>query len=134
MWLRASLSADEPLARVLTSSGHFSRKNNRVKEPAFLPNAKLKTSVYRTQGMSDPEMWALADECVAGPTGKTCYGVGVVTVRDVSDNELSVDPDDEPPRHANIVGWPAADTADDKAKRKALALRLANAATLRLRS
>ena len=43
----AGILPDDPLARFIYSSSHFSRENNRVRHNAFLPAADGKASVYR---------------------------------------------------------------------------------------
>ena len=49
-----------------------------------------------------------------------------VTVQEVG---LKIDADNDPPRHANIVGWPK-----EKSARKLMALESSERATLKLRS
>ena len=65
---------------------------------------------------------------MAAPLGRPLYGRGDLSVSSVLATGLTVDPDDNPPRHAGIVGWP-----ETKDARISLAQRLAASALLRLR-
>jgi len=118
----------DPLARYLTSRGHFSARENRVKSTAFLPPPDLKLSVFQIAGLSENEIWNIGEECVSKPQGRTLYGRADLFVSIVQNFNLNVEPDNVPPRHANIVGWP-----QNKDHRKLLALELAARATLNLR-
>jgi hypothetical protein len=61
------------------------------------------------------------------PQGKTLYGRGDVLASVVGNSNLTIIPDDDPPRHANIVDWP-----EDKSAQKLLAIELAKQTTLRV--
>jgi hypothetical protein len=99
-----------------------------VKPGAFLPARDGATSVYRTRGLTEEEIWILGEAKVTGPTRKTLYGRGDLPVSAVHATGLRVDPDDSPPRHAAIVGWP-----EEKDARLSLAQQLAAKASLKLR-
>jgi hypothetical protein len=86
------------------------------------------TSTFRTHGLTPEETWALGESQVAAPRGRRLYGRGDLSVSSVVATGLTVDPDNDPPRHAGIVGWP-----DGKDARLSLAQRLAASAALRLR-
>ena len=47
----------------------------------------------------------------------------------VRETGLTIDPDNDPPRHANILGWP-----EEKSEQKLIALELSESAKLKLRS
>ena len=74
----------------------------------------------RAQG----EVWEIGESVVI-VSGKTLYGRAAIRVEDVEKAGLSVMPDDNPPRHANIIGWP-----DEKSERKLFAERLVGSAQL----
>jgi len=57
------------------------------------------------------------------------YGFANIIASAVCEMDLDVDPDNNPPRHADIVGWP-----QEKSERMLIAQELAAKATLRLRS
>jgi hypothetical protein len=123
------VTPDEHLARCLTQSNHYHRVEWRVTERAFLPARDGTTSVFRVDGLTDPQIWQLADKHVAGaPGGRRVEGTGTLVAHAVTDVGLRVEPDDDPPRHAAIVGWP-----DEKSDRKSRAQRLAEAARLSVR-
>ncbi len=50
---------NETIARFLLSKNHFARTKNIVKYRAFLPNRDGETSVYRTTGIVDAEIWQM---------------------------------------------------------------------------
>lgn len=122
-------SPQEPLARFLFNRKHYAREKGRVKPRAFQPAAKdNKTSVFRTIDLAEEEVWRLADEHAAGDRGKA-EARAVLLVRQVTDAGLRVEPDDIPPRHANLAGWPTA-----KDEWKSIAQELAAEATLIVRA
>ena len=100
-----------------------------MKPRAFQPARKdYKTSVFRTIDLAEQEIWRLADEHAAGDQGK-CEARAVLLVHQVIDAGLRVEPDDVPPRHANLAGWPTA-----KDEWKSVAQELAAEASLRVRA
>lgn len=123
--------SDEPLARYLLESNRFRKPNQarpdgEVTERAFLPPPDLKTSVFRIDGLALTDVKTLGVS-VAAESGKPCHGHAQIQPAQVSMHGLAVEPDDDPPRHANIVGW-----SEDKDKRKIVAQLLAAAALLYL--
>ena len=118
---------NDPLARFIYSSSHFSRENKRVKHNAFMPASDGKTSVYRTKELSQPEMWVIGQD-VAQARKQTLYARGDIVAADVSKLGLRILPSEPPPYHANIEGWP-----DDKSAQKLKAIDLADAAKLVIR-
>ena len=120
--MNAPLFSSDPLTRFLTQSDHYSREQNRVKERAFLPPADLKLSIFQIKQLDEIEIWKLCQR-------STFHGRGDFVVSAVLKVDLKVDPDDDPPRHANIIGWPY-----EKSAQKLLAIELAAEATLTLRS
>lgn len=123
------LDKGEPLTRFLLSRSLFSRAKGRVKHNAFMPPADLRLSVFRTYDLDEPDIWDLGQRCVATvQPEKGLHGRADVLVSVVLENELQVDPDDVPPRHASITGWP-----ESKDAQKMLALELAERASLRAR-
>jgi hypothetical protein len=108
----------DTLTRFLTQSGHFSRENKRVKERAFLPDSRDELSVFEIIGLDENEIWSLF-------TSLPLYGRADFLYSIVLNNGLRVEPDNMPPRHANIVGWPL-----EKSEKKSLAQSLAAEAAL----
>lgn len=120
---------EEPLARFLLSSSEFSSTKGLVKPQAFLPRPQdLTTSVFRVQNLPAERIWPIGIS-IAETRRKTLYGRADILADAVMSVGLRLDPDDNPPRHANIVGWP-----NEKDHRLSLAQQLAAAAVLVRRS
>ena len=116
------VSAEEPLARFLTSSGHFN--SQQVKPAAFMPNpANMQTSVFRND---DAERLR---ECASkAMPDRRVHGVAIVSTKIVRETSLDVQAQEPPARHANIVGW-ASDPVLAKSENKMYAIALAQNAT-----
>ncbi|MFI4914994.1 MAG: hypothetical protein ACIAS6_00630 [Phycisphaerales bacterium JB060] len=116
---------DEDLARFLYAS-KLVRADGGVRPAAFMPNPKNgETSVMRHGPTPREALWALAPS----RDTQTLHGAAMVRARVVRENDLRLDANDDPPRHANIVGWPmdGTDPQADKAECKRRALGLASA-------
>ena len=120
----------ESLARFLFSDKHFARTTGRVKRHAFSPRESMRLSVFQITGLHDDEIWRLGRETVAEPRGQSPRARADITATVVRAQSLDVvSAPDTHPRHAHIVGWP-----QEKEKILAIALELANKATLKLPS
>lgn len=120
---------EEPLARFLTSSGHFNSESPRP--TAFLPNPKNgETSVFRQPEEPVSALLETAVEHVA--MERSPHGAAILSAKDVRDAKLDVWAKEPPPRHADIVGWPLPndDPAIGKAQQKEIAIKLAKKARL----
>lgn len=119
----------EPLARFLTSSGHFNETG--VKASAFLPNPKDgKTSVFRHDAEPRDALEDIGQKEVA--QGRSLYGAAIIAAADVRAAQLEVIAAEPPARHADIEGWPwmQGDREFGKAESKERALILAQKAKL----
>ena len=119
----------EDLARFLTSSSQFNAQM--AKPVAFLPAPKgRETSVFRHGAQPRAALWAIGDEYVAGR--RNVHGAAIFKARDVRAAGLDVFPEEPPPPHAAIGGWPwlENDLELQKAKQKELAALVASKATL----
>ena len=126
---RNEVMSDEPLARFLFQRSHFSGMS-RVKYGAFLPSKQGQTSVHRVFDLTHGEICGIGKEGVLArmeDQTKILYGWAEVSVAHVEATGLEINPDDTPPRHANIIGWPA-----EKHEKKQIAIDLAAEATLNL--
>ena len=104
--------------------------NGRVKPRVFHPAPKdHKTSVFRIPGLSEKEIWQFGDVYVAAVVGRKILARAEVSVGQVNSIALRVEPDEPPPRHANVTGW-----ASEKDRWMSQAQELAALATLRLPS
>ena len=90
-----------------------------------MPISDGELSVFRIQGLLEDDVWETGKIYVSEPQGKTLYARGDVMASVVFNSNLTIVPDDKPPRHANIVDWPV-----DKDAQKLIALELANQAIL----
>jgi hypothetical protein len=97
----------EVTSRYLRQRSHYAPSDGRVKPRAFHPNPEdHKTSVFRVQGLSDSEIWDLGDEHVARPSGIEILALAKLSVEQITGVGLRVEPEEPPPRHANITDWP----------------------------
>ena len=83
-----------------------------------------KTSTCRTVRLDEVAIWQLGDQWIAEEGGRSVLARAVVTVATVRKLGLEVDPDNVPPRHASIIGWP-----NEKDAKMSLAQVLAAAAS-----
>lgn len=132
MKLPSEVSPSESLARYLTHKNHYSLLYNSVRPAAFQPPSNLRLSVFRIDGLTFEEVWGIGqvDVINAMPQPKkNLHGFADIKASAVCEKNLDVDPDDNPPRHADIVGWP-----QEKSECNLIAQELAASAILRLRS
>ncbi|MEW5816560.1 MAG: hypothetical protein AB1798_14350 [Spirochaetota bacterium] len=122
------VNPEEYLARYILHKSQFSAINQRVKYSAFLPAPNEETSVFRISNLSDSEIWRIGDREVAQKRGLPLLGRADISAFKVLSKNLKIIPDNTPPRHANIVGWP-----EEKSERMSIALELAENAQLHLR-
>lgn len=101
--LKLGVGPGEPLARFLTSSGQFAKTKGSIKRAGVMPK-NWQTSVFRIGGLRDDAVLAVGKREVG--ESRTVHGWGVFEARSVLSVGLHLQPDDVPPRHANIVGWP----------------------------
>lgn len=119
---------NEDVARFLTQSSHYS--SNGVKPSAFLPRRHdRQISVSRHGRHPEARLWNLG-EAAAG--NRTLHGAAIFAARAARVEELGVQADEPPARHALIVNWPVVehDPQLQKARRKEIAIQLARAAGL----
>jgi len=84
--------------------------------------------VFRVQGLTQRQIWTLGDVYVALPSGNELRARAELLVEQIAGVGLRVESAEPPPRHANIVDWPA-----EKHEWMSRAQELAAVATLRLR-
>lgn len=119
---------DEPIARFLTQSGHFSKQQQLVNSSVFLPgNRDRETSVSRHGAEPLDVLRTLG---LAAASGRKLYGAAIFKASDVRKAHLEIVSSEPPERHAVIRDWPWNDNdpEDQKAKQKERALELASAA------
>lgn len=117
----------EPIARFICSSSWYSKENSRVKSPAFMPHPDtLDLSVFRIQGLDNDEALEIGEAHVARPD-RTLHGFAKVLASTIYDQKLRLHPDNTPPRHADVTGWPIS-----KSEQKLIAQQIAANAHLNL--
>jgi hypothetical protein len=124
----------EPLARFIFSRSHFSPAKKIVKAPAFIPAPDdLQTSVFRIYELGERQIRDIGEDVGRTqnpPRSPRARGeIEVNAVLNVGVNvgvSLHVIPDEPPPRHAEITGWPR----DDKPQQLEIAKLLAAVARL----
>jgi len=121
------LKESEQLARYLFDRSQYKPSENRAKYSAFLPARDGNTSVFRIYDLSESEVWQIGDR-VAEKRDKNLLGRTSVIVVNVLKAGLKVNPDNIPPRHANIGNWPS-----ERHEQKLIALELAENAELHLK-
>ena len=126
--MEETVSPSEPTARFITQKSHFRPGDKTVRHNAYMPNRNGETSIYRTTGLTDPEIYEIGQEYVGDILGRSIKGHAEIVVSEIIKRKLAVKADPLPhPRHANIVNWPM-----DKAEQKIIAIELAGNALLHL--
>lgn len=117
----------ENLSHYLFAESHYDAMKKRVIYTAFMPRSDdLRVSVFRTSGLDEQYVWSIGED-VGQKSNRTLRARGDIIAVEVRKLDLDIDPDNNPPRHANIIGWP-----QDKPKRQLIAQGLASVATLKL--
>jgi hypothetical protein len=118
--------SEEPLSHFLVNRGDFSPNARRIKPRAFLPDKNGEISVCRILGLTDDYIWDWGTRhVISGMPDNTLYGRADFKASVAFENRLRVIPDEPPPRHAIVKGWPG-----EKDAQKDIAVDLAAKATL----
>lgn len=117
----------ENLARYILHKSHFSSQQKRVKYAVFMPAPTGETSVFRISNLSEDEIWEIGRRDVAQKREMPLLGRADISAFYVFNKNLKIIPDNIPPRHANIIGWP-----EEKSAQKLIAMELAENARLHL--
>jgi len=100
-----SVADNETLARYIYYR-RYTRQDGSVRPDAFMPAPDRSLSVSRHRGLSEPQLWDCGKQ--AGGDQRTLVGRADLVARSVRSIGLSVRPDEPPPNHALIEGWPVA--------------------------
>lgn len=118
----------EILSRYIFAESLYNALEQRIIYTAFMPRSDdLCISVFRTSGLNESDIWTIG-EGVGQQAKRTLHGRGDIAAIEVKKQKLNIDADNNPPRHANIVGWP-----QEKHKRQLIAQTLASSAILKLK-
>ena len=123
------ISGRETLSRYITSKRWYSRKKNIVKPQAFMPPPNHRLSVFRIDNLSETEIWKIGFNKVISKMNppRNLHGRADILALNILENNIQIEPDNIPPRHADIVGWP-----ELKEEQKSIAQELAAKASLML--
>jgi hypothetical protein len=113
------------LTRFLFHSNELRRSIGKPHFRAFLPGRSGRCSVFRTHELVDSDVWNLGETHVAPGRGTPVIARADLPDEVVLEVELTIEADEPPPRHHNLVGW-----SSDRAANQMRALSLANASTL----
>lgn len=114
-----AVQPNELVAYFIRVPKHIDRKTGGIRPQALMPRRveathRLETSVYRTSGLSEGEVWEICRVWYELIGGVTAIGRGEGRARSVTEANLDFDADGKPhPRHANIIRW-----EDDPSKSK----------------
>ena len=122
------IKPEENLARYIFHKNHFSTLQERVKYVVFMPATSGETSVFRISSLLENEIWEIGNREVAQVLGLSLLGRADISAFHILAQNLKLIPDNTPPRHANIVGWPS-----EKSAQKLIAMELAENAQLHLK-
>lgn len=115
------VSDDEDIARFLTSSKQFN--TTMVKPSAFAPK-NGKKSVFRNGAEPIEGLIEIARQHMS--PGQVVHGAAICKASDVRAALLDLMASEPPPKHADIVGWPAdPDPVLQKSAQMVLAARIA---------
>ena len=114
------ISPSERVSRYLRE-GEIRAVDGTMHYKALMPPLNtMKTSVFRTSGLGQAEIWDLAVRKVE-PTRGSVIGRGHLEASEVHAKSLQLIPDDDPESlHADIVGW-----SEDRDHRATIAKELA---------
>jgi hypothetical protein len=137
--LPQEVDARERITRYLTNPDWFNTKTSHITPQAFKPASPKppvrpirRTSIYRTEGCSEQDIWLIGDERV---TKQHAQQLSILARADISaqaitEEDLLIVPEPRPHyRHGNIEMWP-----EDEVQRQAKALSLARKAKLFVKS
>ena len=98
-------SAITTASRFTCDESHFNAAGAKWKlfEPSRGDNA---TSVFITDGLTPEDVWTIGDT-YAHRGDRLPVARGDVTPNDIKTVSLRLSVDDDPPRHALILGWPS---------------------------
>ena len=107
------MQPNELISSYVYQANHVVKKTNSIHHTRLMPrrrggkpNARLETSVCRSNNLSEAQIWEICREFFDSMAPKYAIGRGVGEAEAVQNVGLKFDPDGRPyPQHANIVGW-----------------------------
>lgn len=122
------------LARFVFTSRHIRPSDHTIKPDAFMPHPYAELSDTRHRDATEDELWDVG-RAISGFQKRALHGRGDVRATVFRERGLTVVPDPviddallpDNANHANVIGWPM----DDKAQQKLLALEISRQAALK---
>jgi hypothetical protein len=121
-------SRDARLTRFIFSQSDFNPAKNLIRHRVFMPRTDGAVSVFSIDNLNEGRVWAIGTN-VANDRSQNLHARADIDSKSVIVHGLRVVPDEPPPRHRNIVGWPPLEQKEDQ---KLIAMELAAAARLLL--
>lgn len=111
--LQSDVRPSESLSTFVIGIDQIVKKTNTIRHTQLMPRrknkkkeARLETSVCRSQALSDIQVWAICSAHFDVFARRPAIGRGVGPASAVFDVSLGFDADGKPyPEHANIIGW-----------------------------
>lgn len=120
------IQPEENLSRYIVDKNYY-RADGTVRHNAFMPaKADSKVSIYRSQDLTEREIWEIGQNFVANVQNKSLSGRADILARNILAEQLQLEEDTVVhPRHGNITGWPT-----EREKGRQIAINLAGKANL----
>ena len=109
--LSAGVQPDELLTSFVFRPEQIDKKTKKIQPSRLVPrrnptNKRLETSVCRSSGLTEAQVWNICSAHFDVYVPKPAIGRGVGPASSVFAENLAFDPDGKPyPEHANIIGW-----------------------------
>ncbi len=105
--LSFNIAPDEIVTHYILSTSEYSVQKSQVKARALEPSPlDQSTSVFRIHALQENEIWQLGHENVNIPGNQTLRGRADISITSITSVSLQIRPDEPPPRHALVFGWP----------------------------
>lgn len=101
----AKVESHEPIARFAVEKSYYRKGDLTPKPKAFYPDRHGTLSVSRIVELNNNQIWDIGNNFAEG-RGKPLLGRIDTIAEHVYNNKLGFNPDNDPPRHANVIGWP----------------------------
>jgi len=93
----------EIISRFICHKNLYKSSDNTVKIAAFMPHPQYKClSVFGVSGLCENEIFELGSRVKSDKL----YGFANIDAVSINNIGLDIDADNNPYRHANIIGWP----------------------------
>jgi len=108
-----SIQSTTLLSRFVTSLKNVRKEKTPFAKPTnFLPRpnpdtGQLELSTFQVSDLGEEHIWELATLHIEPRTGRRVPARCDLPVSEYELHDLRADDDDDPPRHVNVVDWPA---------------------------